>query len=105
MEDKTKLELMKSLADMPERPGLLPIPCIFDNDPFVEVPHQVTKYVQELGGTIDLEKDGRMRIDHYIKLLKEYSLDHLMIAPITIYSTITNEEAKSIKKSIGRTDY
>lgn len=104
MEDETKLELMRSLSDLPERPGLLPIPFISDNDPFVKVPIQVSQYVEAMDGVINLEDDGRMRIDHYLKLLKDYSLDHLMIAPITIYSTFTEEEAKAIKKSIGRTD-
>lgn len=97
MDDEQKLELMKTLVDAPERPGYLPAPTVYAHDPFVKVPIQVKHYVEAMGGTIELEKNKRMRIDHYLKLLKDYSLYHLMISPITIIRTYSTEEIEAVR--------
>lgn len=101
MDDEQKLELMKSLVDAPERPGYLPTPSVYADDPYVEVPIQVTKYVEALGGKIELESDGRMRIDHYLNLLKKYSLDHLMISKPTVFQTYSEEQIEAVRDGIN----
>ncbi|TAI48464.1 hypothetical protein [Flagellimonas allohymeniacidonis] len=97
MDDEQKLELMKSLADMPQRPGFLPTPTVYADDPYVEVPIQIKEYVEATGGTIGLEEDGRIHIGNYLKLLQDYSLTHLMISLPTIIRTYSEDDIEVIK--------
>ena len=100
MEDEQKLELMKSLVDLPERPRFLPTPTVYADEPFVEVPIQVKEYVEAMGGAIELEEDGRMRIDHYLKLLRDYSLIHLMVSQPTVICTYSEDDVEAVSKQI-----
>ena len=89
MDLEQELKLLEMLESIPNPPEIAPMPTVRKEDPFFLLPASIREYLDKINVRPNLEEDGRIHIDNYMKLLAELHIPHLKSA---IHTTLEKTE-------------
>jgi len=71
-----ELKLLEMLEGLPNAPTIAPMPLVRLEDPYFFLPQSIREYLELLSIVPQLEKDGRIHADNYLKLLNDLHIPH-----------------------------
>lgn len=94
MDIEKEIQLLEILESVPMPPDPSPIPTARDG--FVEVPYLLTEYFKKIGVKLNLEANGKMKIEDYTALIEEYNIPTYGMKIVT-FKVVSVDDVKEKK--------